>query len=170
MWIQRAWSPNSTLSNRSTRFFLDSLFQLCVILFVGHSEIQETLNPITAFGRGQGEEMQSFFCSCASCRARNTKPSVGPFPSFPLQMRLKEVQLMKQLSYDQECNGSNQARGWGMVAMTLQSMHHAFHLWVVLFWLMTSCLSFHVSKCDNNIKQLRVAPTHCFSTDLEMLF
>lgn len=170
MWIQGSWSPNSTLSNRSTRFFLDSFFQLCVILVV-YSEIQETLSPITAFGEGEGKEMQSFFCSCASCRARNMKPSVGPFPSFPFTNEVEgsAVNEAAQLWPGMQ-NGSNQAQGWGMVAMTLQSMHHAFHLWIVPFWLMTSCLSFHVSKCDNNIKQLRIAPTHRFSTVLEMLF
>lgn len=108
-----------------------------------------------------------FFCSCASCRARSKKPCVGCFLASPSQMRLKKVQLMKQLSYDQECNGSNQVQGWGTVAMALQSMHHDLHLWIFPSLLMASCLSFLVSKCDNNIKQLRVLPTCCFSTVLE---
>lgn len=47
------------LSNRSTRLFLDSLYQLCVILLVAHSGIWETLSAITGCiwkRTGKGDE------------------------------------------------------------------------------------------------------------------
>lgn len=153
-----------------TCFFLHSLFQLCTILLVAHTANGRLRIPSLSALGGQGKDVQSFLWSCASFRARNMKPCVGLFPSFPFTNEVEESTVNEAAQLWPGMQWKSSSLGLGMVAMTLQNIHHDCRLWIFSSWLMTSCLSFLVSKYGNNVKQLRAMSTDCFSTALEMLF
>ena len=141
-----AWSPNRTLSTAGCAPFLIPFFspvkrQVCIVwnflsplaesFLGGYSRTQEPLSTtIDCIWRRIERRDSTLFCNISFSEQRSRKPRVGPFSSFLLQMRLKKVKLMKQLSYDRECSRKSSSPDCGTVAMTFQSKHRDPCLWI----------------------------------------
>lgn len=90
----------------------------------GYSRTHEPLSTIIdCIWRRIERRDSTLFGNISFSEQRIMKSRVGLFSSFLLQMRLKKVKLMKQLSYDRECSRKSSSPDCGTVAMTFQSKH-----------------------------------------------